>query len=1223
MKTQKNDFLGLSVERLPRLALYKPLAALLAIMMAPAFSWMEGQGTQASVRPFEARAQGSTCQSTTNSIIQNYCTPEVGGQNSYNLYTDLAKLESDAVGAYLAAHNLPASDAHVIYDYGRADLRDAIRAYIISTMLGVINTPPSSRTNHQKVLYLWAQDLIWANEIALYKAAYNQYLAWQADPCKFQLDPTLAQAYNISYDGAPFCGNQLTNVFAGPTVPAPSYFLAYGLEQAYEDWGKHCPSTNSCGQLPILPDVSAKLSEVVGIALGTAPLLAGVVAFPLYANLTVAAGAFGQGPTQIPEPDGWEYETTIDQGSGEFTDAVISGSTVDEIGIEASVGSPVLIVLMALAIGVTAGFQTFSNQDLVNQLNDLTNQTTAATNTPPDLASFVSDSTGLGLLKFQNTMIAATLRANADGTLTDQPSTAPLPAHQSGTDLNFQPLSGPISDTLSYEGWNAEIWSAKTWGGWFVQTCADGPKLDSQLTGKCAQTDSISADLNFFDWSFAQWLERGSEQARFTAARFHDVDFLGNIRNKFTITRTGGPAVNGKPLSGAATTRNCPAGAGGVSPGPYVSADTACWSYISNQMPIVLGDGSRGLINLVDGVAPAFAGPTNLPFATGVASRQTINVGGSPAPSGCVSSTNIPDDFTIGGHSLGQLQTFGCNFNYLPGNPQVTFDGNASLTPATYFVNIQYSNSVGTTNSTYTINLTSQLGFVSSGTMNVTAGSPTTYTVVATGYPRPKLTMDPLYQPLLNGLTFQDNGDGTATISGTYNSIATQQCSNISPQGPSGTNCGIIATIYNPDNSIKQQVEQQFAIIPALPPAATIINPSATFTAGVPNSALLTATGATTPVSWCFGDGSMGQFPLVCASNPPLPWLTLTDNGNGTAKLSGTPPVGTSGPVNVNIVPGAADSAARSYQYTITVTNAPLFSSANTATFTVGTAGSFTVAATEGAVSLANSLPVGLQFAASGDTATISGTPAALTGGQYPLSLTVDAGALGSATQNLMLNINEAPKITSPPVVTFFAGQPGSFGVTTSGFPSTASQPGATAPGMQFVSTGLPSFLTASNLNPAGFLTGTLAISGTPQTKDIGTYTASLQASNGFGDGFGALSVRVLPFNPSVPVSLIPQTGARLVGTNIVLSVVLPNAGSATAGNVTITSAKFTSDGGTVTAVEIDPARGVSIPSGSSATFNLIFPNTVGFSYQTLGAYTISVSYSGGSLNFSGRISLN
>jgi len=59
-----------------------------------------------------------------------------------------------------------------------------------------------------------------------------------------------------------------------------------------------------------------------------------------------------------------------------------------------------------------------------------------------------------------------------------------------------------------------------------------------------------------------------------------------------------------------------------------------------------------------------------------------------------------------------------------------------------------------------------------------------------------------------------------------------------------------------------------------------------------------------------------------------------------------------------------------------------------------------------------------------------------------------------------------------------------------------------------------------------------------------------------------------------------------------------------------------------VTPAAIDPASGVSIPSASSATFNLVFPNTVGFSFQTLGTYTISAAYSGGTLNFSGRIAL-
>jgi hypothetical protein len=89
-----------------------------------------------------------------------------------------------------------------------------------------------------------------------------------------------------------------------------------------------------------------------------------------------------------------------------------------------------------------------------------------------------------------------------------------------------------------------------------------------------------------------------------------------------------------------------------------------------------------------------------------------------------------------------------------------------------------------------------------------------------------------------------------------------------------------------------------------------------------------------------------------------------------------------------------------------------------------------------------------------------------------------------------------------------------------------------------------------------------------------------------------------------------------------VLSVVLSNAGSSTAGAVTVTSAKFTSQGGTVMPSAIDPAAGVSIPSASSATFNLVFPNTIGYTLDMLGTYSISVSYSGGTLNFSGRIAI-
>ena len=58
---------------------------------------------------------------------------------------------------------------------------------------------------------------------------------------------------------------------------------------------------------------------------------------------------------------------------------------------------------------------------------------------------------------------------------------------------------------------------------------------------------------------------------------------------------------------------------------------------------------------------------------------------------------------------------------------------------------------------------------------------------------------------------------------------------------------------------------------------------------------------------------------------------------------------------------------------------------------------------------------------------------------------------------------------------------------------------------------------------------------------------------------------------------------------------------------------------GSVTPTAINPATSVSIPSATSATFNLVCPNTINFTGSNVATYTISVSYSGGTLTFSGR----
>ena len=58
-------------------------------------------------------------------------------------------------------------------------------------------------------------------------------------------------------------------------------------------------------------------------------------------------------------------------------------------------------------------------------------------------------------------------------------------------------------------------------------------------------------------------------------------------------------------------------------------------------------------------------------------------------------------------------------------------------------------------------------------------------------------------------------------------------------------------------------------------------------------------------------------------------------------------------------------------------------------------------------------------------TATLSGTPAAGTGGTYPLTITASNGVGTPATQSFTLTVNQAPAITSANSTTFTVGTAG------------------------------------------------------------------------------------------------------------------------------------------------------------------------------------------------------
>ncbi len=232
--------------------------------------------------------------------------------------------------------------------------------------------------------------------------------------------------------------------------------------------------------------------------------------------------------------------------------------------------------------------------------------------------------------------------------------------------------------------------------------------------------------------------------------------------------------------------------------------------------------------------------------------------------------------------------------------------------------------------------------------------------------------------------------------------------------------------------------------------------------------------------------------------------------------LSGTPAAGTGGsyPITITATNGTTPNATQSF--TLTVNQAPAITSANNTSFTVGTAGSFTVTASgypAATFSETGTLPSGVTLSAAG---VLSGTPAAGTGGSYPITITAANGITPNATQSFTLTVNQAPAITSAANATFAVGTAGSFTVKATGYPAAT-----------FSETGtLPSGVT---LSAAGVL------SGTPAAGTGGLYSITITASNGVGTNATqtfALTVNQAPAITSANSTIfVPNTAGSFTVT--------------------------------------------------------------------------------------------
>jgi VCBS repeat-containing protein len=449
---------------------------------------------------------------------------------------------------------------------------------------------------------------------------------------------------------------------------------------------------------------------------------------------------------------------------------------------------------------------------------------------------------------------------------------------------------------------------------------------------------------------------------------------------------------------------------------------------------------------------------------TRVSNIASVLIGiGAPPPMGpAITSPNhatflvqTPNSFlvTTSGSPVAAITLTGA----LPAGLQIhdNGDGTATLSgspsqPAwgIYPLHLIATNALGSVDQGFllTVGLPPEITSVNAATF--TAGTAGSFAVTALGFPPPALTVSAV---LPAGLTFSDNGDGSATLSGTA-------------LAGSVTSFTIQAA-----NGFAPNATQQFTL--------TVINtnvaPSIT---SANNATFASATGSFTVTTAGLPSGAA----MVISESGALPaGIVFSDNHDGTATIHGSAPhLGGIYPFTIRANNGIAPNATQNF--TLTLTEPPLFTSANAATFTVGAAGSFTLTADgfpRPAITTISPLPSGVTVTDQGDgTATIAGSPLAHSGGVYSLNLAASSSA-GSVNQTFALTVNEAPSLV-PASFTFPIGVASAFNIGVSGYP---------APTFTLTGGSLPNGVT---LSAAG------VVSGSPAPGTAGSYNPAFTASN-------------------------------------------------------------------------------------------------------------------------------
>ena len=541
------------------------------------------------------------------------------------------------------------------------------------------------------------------------------------------------------------------------------------------------------------------------------------------------------------------------------------------------------------------------------------------------------------------------------------------------------------------------------------------------------------------------------------------------------------------------------------------------------------------------GSAPQFTSAASTSITPGTAGSFTITTSGSPAPS-LTETGALPSgvSFTDNGDGTATLS----------GTPPVSAEG-------TYQFTITAQNSWGGNTQAFTLVVGTAPTITSASATTFMVGQSNTFTVTSTGGPNATLTES---GTLPSGVTFINQSNGTAILSGT----------------PTAGRGGTYMLTITADNGVTPDATQSFLLT---------VNEGPQFT---------------NPSSTVFAVGTVNSFPILTYGFPApsltesgtLPQgVTFTDNGDGTATLSGTPTADGIGPYTITLTAHNTSGNDATQSFTLMVGQAPAITSAATTVFGVGQTGRFvvtTVGIPITTLTERGALPQGVTFTDNGDgQATLSGTPAAGTAGLYPVTFTAHNGAGSDAVQYFFLLVGHSPTFTSATSASFGVGGLGSFTITTTGSPAAAlTESGA-----------LPNGLTLTDNGD-----GTAILSGTPAAGSSGTYNLILTASN--GAGADALQSFTLTVSGQAPTITTAASVTLTVGHSSTFTITTTGSPTAalTESGALPTGITFTNKGnGTATLSGIPAA-------GTSGTYNLVFTAAAsGSNSSTTQAFTLTV----------------